>query len=60
MYEFPNQKVVVPTNGSITMKNIPHKIKATSLETGETKILLPGLEYFFDKTQNVLEIPLKK
>ena len=60
MYEFPNQKVVVPTNGSITMKNIPHKIKATSLETGETKILLPGLEYFFDKTQNVLEVPLKK
>ena len=60
MWEFPNQKVVVPTNGSITMKNIPHKIKATSLETGETKILLPGLEYFFDKTQNVLEIPLKK
>ena len=60
MYEFPNQRVVVPTNGSITMKNIPHKIKATSLETGETKILLPGLEYFFDKTQNVLEVPLKK
>ena len=60
MWEFPNQKVVVPTNGSITMKNIPHKIKATSLETGETKILLPGLEYFFDKTQNVLEVPLKK
>lgn len=60
MYDFPNEKVIVPTNGSITMKGIPHKIKATSLETGETKILLPGLEYFFDKTQNVLEIPLKK
>lgn len=58
MYEYPNQTVLVPTNGSITMKGIPHKIKATSLETGEEKILHPEKEYFFKNTKTVLEKPL--
>lgn len=57
MYKFPNQPVIVPTNGAITMKNIPHKIKAISIETGETKILNPSKEYFFKNTENILEIP---
>jgi len=59
MYEYKKQEVIVPTNGAITMKNIPHKIKGKSLETGETKIMIPGMEYFFKNTQNVLEKPLK-
>lgn len=60
MYDYPNQPVIVPSqNGSITMKNIPHKIQATSLETGETKTLLPNMQYLFSKTKNILEIPIK-
>ena len=60
MYDYPNQEVIVPTNGSITMKGIPHKIKAKSLETGEEKILKPNREYYFKNTKNVLEIPFFK
>lgn len=58
VYDYPNQPVIVPTSGAISMKNVPYKIKATSLETGETKVLNPNLEYFFSNTKNVLEIPL--
>lgn len=57
MYEYPNQPVIVPTDGSITMKNITHKIKGKSLETGEEKTMIPGMEYFFKDTHNVLEVP---
>jgi len=60
MYEYPNQKVIVPTDGSITMKGIPHKILARSLETGEEKVMIPELEYYFKNTKNVLETPLKR
>ncbi len=59
MYEYPNQEVIVPTNGSITMKGIPHKILGISKETGEKKLMSPNLEYFFKNTKNVLEIPVK-
>jgi hypothetical protein len=58
MYEFPNQKVIVPSS-DITMKNIPHKILGISLETGEKKMMLPEKEYKFANTKNVLEIPKK-
>jgi membrane-bound lytic murein transglycosylase MltF len=58
MYEFPNQKVIVPSS-DITMKNIPHKILGISLETGEKKMMLPEKEYKFVNTKNVLEIPKK-
>jgi hypothetical protein len=58
MYDYPNQKVIVPTDGSITMKGISHKIKGVSLETGEEKIMNPNEEHFFNNTQNVLEIPI--
>lgn len=60
MYDYPKQRVVVPTDGSITMKNIPHKIKAISIETGETKVLKPSKDYFFKNTKNVLEEPILK
>lgn len=56
MYEFPNQKVIIPSP-NITMKNIPHKIKGISLETGEEKIMTPENNYFFKNTKNVLELP---
>jgi hypothetical protein len=58
MYEFPNQKVIVPAS-NITMKNIPHRILGISLETGEKKMMLPEKEYKFANTKNVLEIPKK-
>lgn len=60
MYQYPNQPVIVPTkNGTITMSQIDKPIRATSMETGESKILLPNLEYFFSNTQNVFETPLQ-
>lgn len=58
MYEFKNENVIVPTSGMITMKNIPHNILGTSLETGETKLMTPNNKYFFKDTQTVLETPL--
>jgi hypothetical protein len=42
----------------ITMKNIPYKVLGVSKETGEQKVMLPNLNYFFNKTNNVIEIPL--
>lgn len=58
VHDYPNQTVIVPTNGSISMKNVSYPIKATSLDTGEQKILLPEMNHFFSNTKNVLEIPL--
>jgi hypothetical protein len=58
VYEFPNQKVIVPTSGTITMKNVEYPLKGTSLETGETKLMKPNQDYFFPNTQTVLEEPL--
>jgi hypothetical protein len=57
MYEYKNQEVIVPTNGLITMKNIPHDILGISQETGQQILMKPEKEYFFPNTQNVLEIP---
>lgn len=59
VYDYPYQKVIVPTNGNITMDNVPYQIKGTSLETGETKIMQPNINYYFDKTKTVLETPIK-
>lgn len=59
MYEYPNQPVVVPTNGSITMSGINYPIQATSMQTGETQILLPNMETFFKNTQTVFETPIR-
>lgn len=58
MYQYPNQQVIVPTDGSITMKNINHPILGISLETGEQKVMMPEMEYSFPNTQNVFEQPL--
>lgn len=60
MYAYPNQPVIVPTNGAITMKNIPHPILGISKESGERKIMKPENEYFFNNTKTVTEIPLTK
>jgi len=57
MYDYPNQIVQVPTDGSITMKNINYPILGTSLETLETKLMLPNNKYFFKNTNSILESP---
>jgi Transglycosylase SLT domain len=57
VYEVGAQKVLVPTNGTITMKSVPFNILGISQETGETKMMFPNQEYFFNNTKNVLEIP---
>lgn len=59
VYDYPNQEVIVPTNGSITMKNVDTPLMGISLETGEKQMMMPNLEYFFNNTRNVLEIPMK-
>lgn len=59
-YQYPNQEVLVPTNGLITMKNIPYNILGISQETGQQILMQPEQEYFFPNTQNVLEIPQTK
>lgn len=57
-YEYPNQIVNVPTNGSITMQGVDYPLLGISQETGERKIMFPNQEYFFKNTQNVVEMPL--
>lgn len=60
VYDYPNQKVIVPTNGKITMKNVSYPILGRSLQTGEEILMQPEKEYFFKNTQQVLEIPYEK
>ena len=57
LWEYPNQEVIVPTNGSITMKGVNYPVVGKSLETGEEKLMMPDEEYFFNNTENVHEIP---
>ena len=57
LWEYPNQEVIVPTNGSITMKGVGYPVIGKSLETGEEKLMMPGEEYFFKNTKNVHETP---
>lgn len=42
----------------ITMKGINYPVLGVSLETGEKKMMMPNMEYYFNKTKNVLEIPI--
>ena len=57
LWEYPNQEVIVPTNGNITMKGVDYPVTGVSMETGEKKFMLPNKEYFFENTSNVYEIP---
>lgn len=58
-YEYPNQVVNVPTDGSITMQGINYPVIGISQETGERKLMQPDKDYSFKNTKNVLEIPQK-
>lgn len=60
LYDYPLQEVIAPTDGSITMKNIDYPVLGISNQTGERKLMLPGLNYFFNNTKSVTEIPLNK
>lgn len=56
LYEYPNQKVVVPSN-RITMKGINYPVEAYDADTMEyLDTMQPNQEYQFD-VNNVLEIP---
>lgn len=57
VYDHPYQNVIVPTQGNITMKNVDYPILGISMETGQRQMMLPGDNYNFENTQNVLEIP---
>ena len=61
LYDYPNQQVLVPTQGNITMKGINYPVMGVSMQTGEKKVMMPNIQnYFFNNTSSVLEIPLKK
>jgi len=55
-YNHPG-KITQISSPRITMKNIKKPILGISKETGEKKIMMPDLEYFFKNTKNVIEIP---
>lgn len=57
VYDYPYQNVIVPTGGNITMKDVEYPILGVSMETGQRQMMLPGDNYNFENTQNVLEIP---
>lgn len=56
VFDSNDNPVIVPAP-NISMKGVNYPIQATSLETGETKLLQPNEEYLFKNTKNVLEIP---
>lgn len=58
VYEYPNQTVIVPTDGQITMQNVNYPILGKSLESGEEKMMYPNQEYYFKNTETVLEKPI--
>ena len=60
LWEYPNQQVIVPTSGNITMKNVDYPTFGKSIETGEIIVMQPNKNYFFNNTKNVLETPLFK
>lgn len=43
---------------NITMKNVGYSVLGISKETGERKMMYPEQEYFFQNTNNVIEIPI--
>jgi hypothetical protein len=51
---------MVPTDGSITMRDVPEAMLGMSVDTGETKLMMPNEDYFFENTKMVFEKPLKK
>lgn len=57
VYDYPEQNVLVPTDGNITMKNVEYPILGVSLETGQKQMMFPDRDYFFENTNRVLEIP---
>lgn len=62
LYSFPNQNVVVPTQGTgkIQMRGIPHPVAAYDADTMEyLDMMYPDQEYEFD-ADNILEIPKGK
>ncbi len=53
-------KVVEIDSPSITMKNVEQPLIGVSKQTGEKKTMLPNIDYFFQNTKQVIEIPVKK
>jgi hypothetical protein len=51
-------KVTRITSPNITMQNVNYPVLGISEQTGEQKLMMPNLDYFFDKTKSVVEYPL--
>jgi hypothetical protein len=59
VFDTNGEPVIVPAP-SISMKNVDYPIMGISQETGEKKVMMPDMQYFFNNTKNVLEIPMKQ
>lgn len=59
-YANPNaDSYMVPTNGNITMNNVPVPMVGTSMDTGESKLMMPQKDYHFKNTKHVFEQPIR-
>lgn len=52
-------KVTRIISPNITMQDVNYPVLGVSEQTGEQKLMLPNLNYYFNNTKSVLEIPLK-
>lgn len=57
VFDTNGEPVIVPSP-NISMKNVDYPIMGISQETGEKKMMIPNMQYFFNDTKNVLEIPM--
>lgn len=57
VFDTNGEPVIVPSP-NIDMKNVDYPIMGISQETGEKKLMMPDMQYFFNDTKNVLEIPM--
>ena len=48
------------TSPNITMQNVNYPVLGVSEQTGEQKLMMPNLNYFFDNTSSVVEYPILK
>ena len=53
-------KITEISSPNISMKGVNYPVLGISKQTGEQKLMMPNLEYFFKNTQDVVEFPLKK
>ena len=51
-------KVTRITSPNITMQDVNYPVLGISEQTGEQKLMMPNLNYFFNNTKSVIEYPI--